>query len=275
MRLTASGCLLVGALVLSPIAFGNCAHEATRSATIEGAGVRKVVLATGPGDLTVRGVQAATQVRATGTACAPSQPALDAISIDIRREGDTVFLTSVIPDSRTFKNHGWLDLNVELPMSTGIDLDDSSGDIDVHRVASATINDSSGDQRVHDIAGDVAVTDSSGDIDIRNVRGNVSVRDSSGDIKIQDVAGKLSIPVDSSGGINLRAVRGGIHIVNDSSGDIVITDANQDITIDNDSSGDIRVRDIGGNFTVRNDTSGNIEYRNVLGRVRVPRQIGE
>jgi hypothetical protein len=266
-----SGALIATALFFSHGALADCSVSASRNAEMDAADVRNVVIHARAGDLAVRGAASTTQVRAKGQACADSQKGLDAIRIDIRRDGDTIHLEAVMPEHGSFINIAKLDLAVELPGAVDVRIEDSSGDISVAGVASAKVDDSSGDQAIHDIAGNVTVRDSSGEIDIKNIRGSVEVSDSSGDVLIADVTGSVTIPVDSSGGLTFRRVHGGVHIKNDSSGDISITDVNQDVTIDNDSAGDIRVVDIGGQFTVAHDSTGDIDHRNVLGNVNIPR----
>jgi hypothetical protein len=265
------GILIATTLAFSHGALADCRETAPRNADADASGVRKVILRTRAGDLTVRGSTSATRLKATGTACSDSQKRLDDIRLDVRRDGDTIHLETVMPESDSFMNSDELDLTVELPGGIEVTLEDSSGDLSVTGVASLRVTDSSGDQSIQDIAGDVAVTDSSGEIDIKNVRGSVKVTDSSGEVLIADVAGDVSIPVDSSGGLVLKRVHGEVHIETDSSGDIAISDVDKDVTIGNDSSGDIRVTDVGGKLTVGNDSSGKIDHRNVLGSVSIPR----
>jgi DUF4097 and DUF4098 domain-containing protein YvlB len=257
-------------LAISLPASADCDRRADKSADIDASGANKLVIDVGAGDLVVTGSASTPQVRARGEACADSQKLLDAIRIDTRRDGSTLFLTTVMPEGRSIMQQASLDLTIELPAGLAVEIDDSSGDIEVRKVAAVKISDSSGDQSIRDVEGDVSVADSSGDIRIQTVRGNVAVRDSSGDIRVTDITGNVTIPVDSSGGMSLQRIRGDVHILTDSSGDIVIADVNQNVQIDNDSSGDIRANDIGGNLTVAHDTTGDISHRNVLGKVDIP-----
>lgn len=266
-----SAAFIAASLLLSQAVIADCSHTAARNAKIDANGVRAVVIHAGAGDLTVRGIASVSGIEARGEACAGSQERLDAIRIEVRRDGDTVHVATVIPEHESFMNFGKIDLTVELPARLDIDLKDSSGDLSLTGVASARIEDSSGDQSIRDIAGNVVVQDSSGEIDIKSIRGNVEVSDSSGDVRIVEVTGDVRIPVDSSGGLVMRSIHGQVHIETDSSGDISISDVNRDVTIDTDSSGDIRVEDVGGQLTVAHDSSGDIDHRNVLGAVSIPR----
>jgi DUF4097 and DUF4098 domain-containing protein YvlB len=266
------GLLIATALLFSQGAWAECHFSAPRTAEIDANGARRVVVKGRAGDLIVRGSTATTRIQAKGQACARSQQQLDAIRIDVEREGDTIRVAAVLPDNDSFLNHQSLDLTIELPATIAVDLEDSSGDLTVEGVASAHIDDSSGDQSIRDIAGNVVVADSSGDIDIKNIRGNVEVSDSSGDVLVTDVGGNVRIPVDSSGELVFQRIHGDVQIDTDSSGNIAISNVNKNVTIENDSSGSIRVADVGGSFTVEHDSSGGIDHRNVLGAVNIPRR---
>jgi hypothetical protein len=265
-----TGAVIAAALLFSQGALADCRYSASREAEVDTNGARKAVIKAAAGDLSVRGSSSANRAHAKGQACADSQKDLDAIRIEARREGDTVYIETVLPDDDSWMRHDSLDLTVELPASLEVRLEDSSGDLSVEGVKDLRVDDSSGDQRIRNIGGNVKVTDSSGEIDIEEIRGNVEVSDSSGDVLIANVTGNVTIPVDSSGGLTFRRVQGAVHIETDSSGDIAIDQVNHDVQIDNDSSGDIRVSGVGGNLTVAHDSSGDIEHRNVLGSVRIP-----
>lgn len=270
--------LILGAGITSHAASGqaadwSCKFTADRSASLDAAGAKKIVIGAGAGDLKVRGQDGQTSMKATGRACASSEEILSKIQLESRRDGDTLYLKTLMPeiDGGVFgiNRYASLDLTVIVPKSAAIALEDSSGDLELDAVQSATVADSSGDMDIANVAGDLQVTDSSGDIEIEKIGGNLNVRDSSGDMEIEDVHGAVEIPVDSSGDIRIERVAS-VHIRNDSSGEIVIGHVKRDVSIDVDSSGDIRVDDIGGNFTVGADASGDIEHSKVAGTVQVP-----
>jgi hypothetical protein len=247
----------------------DCKVSADRTATIPSAGVTRLVLGAGPGDLKVRGEPGRTSVQADGHACAQTDKVLAEIKLESRREGDTVYLKTVFPTNNREGNVR-MDLVVLLPDSLAVSLEDSSGDLELRKVRSAVVADSSGEQTVRDIAGDLDVSDSSGDIVIGNVGGSLKLKDSSGDVHIEEVKGDVTVTVDSSGDLDIRRVGGGVHILNDSSGEIVVSDVQKDVKVDVDSSGSIRVSSVGGDFTVDADASGDIEHEKVLGRVQLP-----
>jgi DUF4097 and DUF4098 domain-containing protein YvlB len=252
-----------------------CRSTAERSATIDAAGATKIVIDAGAGDLIVRGDHAARSVSTTGHVCATSDELLEQVQIKTRREGATLYLNTVLSDSDHgfpwLLNNATLDLTVTLPASLAVELEDSSGDIDLRQLRAVKVEDSSGDIQVSGIAGDVTVSDSSGDVDIEHVTGNVKIeRDSSGDIDIQDVRGDANVLIDSSGTLRIERVAGSVHIGQDSSGDIVIREVKGNARVGSDSSGDIRVVQVGGNFIVEADSSGNISHDRIEGDVRLP-----
>jgi DUF4097 and DUF4098 domain-containing protein YvlB len=264
---------LLACILAVPAHANDCKHTAHRTANSAGPDIKRVVVEAGAGDLVVRG-GAGSDVKVDGRACASTAELLDEIKVEIRRDGDTVYVRTVLPELSGvlfgFSRYAYLDVTVDVPKTATMKIDDSSGDMRVSDVQGAAITDTSGDQTLEHIAGDLDVTDSSGEIRVTDVRGGLRLRDSSGDIDVDNVQGDVLVTVDSSGDMDIRHVTGGVHIVNDSSGDIEIQDVKRDVLIDEDSSGGILVRDVGGNFTVGSDGSGGIHYERVAGTVHVP-----
>ena len=269
----AVGSALLSCLSIVPAYASDCEHSARRQASSAGPDIKRVVLEAGAGDLVVRGGQGS-DVTADGKACASSAQLLDESKLEVRRDGDTVYVRTVLPEAMEglfgFSRYAYMDLTVNVPKSVTIKLTDSSGDLQVSEVQGANVVDSSGDQTLEHIAGDLEVADSSGEIKIVDVGGGLRLKDSSGDVDIDRVQGDVLVTVDSSGDLDIRHVSGGVHVLSDSSGDIEIADVKRDVLIDEDSSGGIRVQDVGGNFQVGNDGSGGIHYDRVAGTVRVP-----
>lgn len=263
---------LLGCALVVPAHADNCEHTAHRTANSAGPNIERVVVEAGSGDLAVRGGQSQ-DVKVDGKACASSTKLLDETRLEIRRDGNTVYVRAVLPEMHggLFGSHyAHMDVTVAVPKTATLKIEDSSGDMEVTDVQAASISDSSGDQTVERIAGDLEVADSSGEIKIAGVGGGLRLKDSSGDVDVDDVRGDVMVDVDSSGDLDIRRVTGGVHVREDSSGDIEIHDVKRDVTIDNDSSGGILVQDVGGNFTVGSDGSGSIRYERVTGSVRIP-----
>jgi hypothetical protein len=237
-------------------AWGNCRLTAERAAGINTAGATKIVIRAGAGDLEIRGLANTTRLEARGGACASSQALLDAIRLNVRREGDVIFVETDLPQydlgNITMGNgdNAYLNLGVALPNNIAVEGLDSSGDATIFDVASLEFQDSSGD------------------FTARSIAGAVSLQDSSGDLLVEDV-GSARV-VDSSGDIRIRGVKGDAIVVSDSSGDIRLSKVDGNAVVEVDSSGSIEAEDIGGSFTVGADGSGEISYVRVAGGVTVP-----
>ncbi|HKZ72508.1 MAG TPA: hypothetical protein VJ011_00505, partial [Steroidobacteraceae bacterium] len=92
---------LIGTFALAQSAHAwECEFRADRSGGIDVAGVKRIVLRTGAGDLKATGRDAAARIEASGVACASTKELLDATTINVRREGDTAFVETAIPVER-------------------------------------------------------------------------------------------------------------------------------------------------------------------------------
>jgi DUF4097 and DUF4098 domain-containing protein YvlB len=266
-------------LALGPataLAWGDeCKFRADRAGGVDAKGIEKVVIRAGAGDMKVVGRSSAVRVEARGTACAGSQELLDGSQIVVRREGNVVYVETTLPQNNDGswnwgKNtYAYIDIGIALPSNVPVDAMDSSGDTNIEDLAALTIQDSSGDLEIHRIAGATDVTDSSGDLDIDDA-GSARVRDSSGDIEIDKVRGDVEITSDSSGDIHIAQVGASVHIAQDSSGGIRVEDVKGNVIVDSDSSGDIYAGHVGGDFTVSEDSSGDIDHDSVGGKVTIP-----
>jgi len=216
----------------------------------------------------------AVRIEARGVACAAKQELLDATQISVRREGNVVYVETALPqndDSWHFGNneYAYIDIGIALPSSIPVEATDSSGDANFEDLQALTLQDSSGDLELHRIAGLADVFDSSGDIDIERA-GSVRLRDSSGDIDVDEVRGDVNVVLDSSGDIEIARVDGNVKVEQDSSGTIRVENVKGNFTVDSDSSGDIYAGTISGDFTVSEDSSGSIEHESIGGKVTVP-----
>jgi DUF4097 and DUF4098 domain-containing protein YvlB len=265
-------------MVLTPaVSFGwgdDCDHSAERAAGIEASGVDKVVIRAGAGDMKVVGRASAVRVEARGVACAARKELLDATLISVRREGNVVIVETTLPDNLAGwtlgKNeYAYIDLGVALPANLPVEVLDSSGDSKFEDLRQLTLQDSSGDLEVRRIAGLADISDSSGDIAIEEA-GSVRVRDSSGDMELRAVRGDVDIELDSSGDIRVDDVDGSVRVRQDSSGSIRVGGVKGNVDVDSDSSGDIEASRVTGNFTVSEDSSGSIDHSEIGGKVSIP-----
>ena len=230
-------------------------HEESRNATIDARGARLVRVEARAGVLRVYGKPGITEVRVNGTARASDADDLAGIRLSAEREGDVVVVKVDIEEQRDSWNNSdrrrVLDLVIDVPEGIAMDVDDTSGDLELHSIGALELEDNSGDIDLRDIRGAVRIQDNSGDLEVRGARGDVRVEDGSGDIRLHNVTGNVTIESDGSGGIHADDVTGFVHVRED-------------------GSGGIRVADVGGDFTVDRDGSGGIDMTRVRGQVRIP-----
>ena len=242
----------------------GCHASADRQAAADAAGVERIEVLTGAGDLNVTG-RSGTRVEATGRACARDEDELARVQLRADREGAVLRVIVEIPRD---VDNAWLDLRVDLPEGVPVRITDSSGDVRVRHVTALDLRDSSGDIEIEDVPGDVSVDDSSGDVDIEDAPGSLTLEDSSGELYLTRV-GDTHVVSDSSGDIRVQNAAA-VRIDVDSSGEIVCRDVAGGVSVGEDSSGSIDVSNVGGDFTVSSDGSGEIDYEGVAGRVSVP-----
>ena len=238
---------------------GDCRYEAERTVQIDASATQQLQLDAGSGALKVVGVYGLKEVRAVGHACASDEEYLEDLQVTLADHSGHLALEAHYPDRRGIgwrgEDYARIDLTVEVPKGMSVDLNDSSGDLEVSGTGALNIDDSSGSIVVSDISGPLSIDDSSGEIDISRVEGDVDIEDGSGGIGIRDVQGSVRLE-DGSGGIDVSGV-------------------GRNVTVGDDGSGSIEVRDVKGDFTVRNDGSGGIRYSGVQGTVSIPRDKQE
>src|SRR5262245_17780111 len=205
---------------IAALAHGEgCKFRADRAAGVDAKGVEKVVIKAGAGELKVVGRSNAVRIEARGEACAGSQKALDASQITARREGNVVYVETKFPqDDHGFDwgdaQYAFINLGVALPGNLPVEAVDSSGDAAFEDLQALQLEDSSGELEIHRIAGAVDVNDSSGDLTIEGA-GSARVNDSSGQIEVRNVRGDVVVPSDSSGDIHVDDVGGSVTIQSD------------------------------------------------------------
>lgn len=250
----------------------GCDYRAERALDIDARTLASLELRARAGDLEVEGDPGLATVQVRGKACASEESLLAEIQLTQRRDGDRQIVEVVMPElGGWWSEQASMDLVVRMPARLHLQLQDSSGDVQIGGIASLEATDSSGNFSARGIAGNVRLTDSSGDLNLSGVGGSVTIaNDSSGDVRISDVQHDVVVDVDSSGNLLLQGIRGNATVTHDSSGDITFEDIGGNARVGSDSSGDISARDIALAFTVESDTSGDINHRNVGGKVAVP-----
>lgn len=195
----------------------SCRYQANLAGQAEVAGASRVVVAAGAGDLSVVATPDARRLATRGKACANSAELLAEIKLNVRREGDVVYVETKLPDERPgswLDTDSTLDVDIALPGNIPVEITDSSGDIIVRKVAGLRMRDSSGDIEISDVRGSVRIDqDSSGDIRLSRIAGDAKIGvDSSGDIVAHDIGGGFTVGADGSGSIDYAQVRGAVQI---------------------------------------------------------------
>ena len=237
--------------------FGSdCQEFAERSAVQSAKGVTRVVIIDRAGFLHVEGRAGATEIRATGHACAPIEELLVGIRLSASRSGSQVTIEAEVPKQGDsfFASAPRLDFTVTVPAGIAVDIADTSGELTIH---------DTGNTRV-------AVT--SGNMNIRNVNGSLTVRATSGAIDIDGVTGDVHIPSYPSGAVKIARVGGSVTIDRHGSGSIEVHNVKRNLVITADGPGPVAVSDIGGDFTLGAKGGGSVDYKRVTGRVMVPRR---
>jgi hypothetical protein len=230
----------------------RCAYGVERRLELDASAAELLRLSAGSGALTVSGREGLGRVQAVGMACASHEDLLKDLRLSMEQVDGEIVLSAHYPRSGGWNGgeYARIDLAVEIPLRMAVDLDDSSGSLEVSGTGALRIDDSSGSILVWDVFGDVLIDDSSGEVELRSISGDVSVDDGSGGIDLRDI----------DGSVRLR----------DGSGSVSIVGVGRDVVVERDGSGSIEVRDVNGDFSVRADGSGSIRYSGVAGTVDIP-----
>jgi len=231
---------------------GGCAFTLDAEATLAVASGQTLRIEAGAGELSVEGSDDAAAVNVVSRACASEESFLDDLTVTLEQVGGDIVLTAHYPETGRWTGNrtARLDLAIQMPVGMAVDIDDSSGSIDVQG------------------SGDLHIDDSSGSIQVSGARGSVDIEDGSGGIQVADVAGDVRV-YDGSGGLEITGVDGNV-VLEDGSGSMSVSQVGQSVIVENDGSGSIRVQDVGGDLTVKHDGSGSIRHSGVQGAVDVP-----
>lgn len=156
-------------------------------------------------------------------------------TLKLERSGDKAKLVADVSNrsGNTWRiggnNSPRINLLVKMPADLALQLDDSSGSIDIKGLKNnIEIDDGSGSLEI-DGGYNIIVDDGSGSLTIKNATGNVDVEDGSGSLTIKNTTGKVTID-DSSGGINVDGA-GSLEIINSGSGGVSIDGVKGDVKV--------------------------------------------
>jgi hypothetical protein len=163
---------------------GSCSYELDRSFTIPVSGANLLVIDAGSGELNVEGRRGMDQIEVAARVCASREEWLDALTLSVEEVGSEILLEAHYPENRESRrgdNTAKIDLTGVISLGMDVDMDDSSGGIDLAEVGQDVILESDG----------------SGSIEVRAVGGDFVVRrDGSGGVRYSDVEGTVEIPED-------------------------------------------------------------------------------
>ncbi len=223
---------------------GRCEHRDVQEMRGPAAGELRVDA--GAGSLAITGREGLDEVRVTATLCASSRERLAELSVGL--DGDRLE-TDYPGGSWMGRGYARIDLEVQVPLGTDVDVEDSSGSVAVSDVGAVRIEDGSGSMQVRR-ARSVVVDDGSGSLRIEDVDGDVEVGDGSGSMEISDVAGDVRVS-DGSGSIAIRSVGGSVRV-------------------DGMGSGGLAVQDVAGDLVVKGGRRERIRHSNVRGELDLP-----
>jgi hypothetical protein len=242
-------------VLLPIIAFAENYRE-IRNLELPAEGLQVLSVRCGPGELTLRGIEAAGSIQVTAeieTERIDKEEfqllADKLIQLDLKREYNRALLTGNVAIPPLTNIDARIHLRIQVPANMNIRIIDGSGSIDIAN-----------------IIGDLSIDDDSGAIKVENITGRIRIEDGSGDIAIEDVKGRLEI-VDGSGEILIQDVTGDVTI-NDASGGIEINDIGGSVTI-SDGSGSIDIYRVKKNVFIREAGSGKLEVDGVQGKVTI------
>ena len=236
-------CLVLSITFLSQVLFADGWGSAKLSKNVQLAlandAIFQLNIDAGAGDLQITGIADQSEISVAAKVFGEKLSDDDYV-LTLLKKGDKALLIAKFNDN-TYNNER-IDLEISMPSSLALLVNDRSGDISIESVSNGlTLNDRSGDINLNNIAGLVRIEDRSGDLVGKDLRGEVIINDRSGEIYLKDVVGDVNID-DSSG--DIRAINiSGVVTVADSSGDININGA-ADFRLKNDGSGDVSLRNI-------------------------------
>jgi DUF4097 and DUF4098 domain-containing protein YvlB len=281
---------------LTAAASGACKFSAPRNAELDAAGLKSLLLQIGPDDLVIHGDPGATKIVVRGTACASNEKWLDEIKLEAVSHGDTARISAHADDhgihiSLFGDSYAYLKLDVSVPESLAVKLQEGSGDAHASKLGSLDATVGSGDLKVNGIAGqlalrvgsgDVAASDAgslhvsavgSGDVSVDNVHGDATIGSvASGDVKLATVGGSVNVQSVGSGDLEILGVTGNVSVGSVASGDVDVKQAGGNVHAGSVGSGDFDVNGIGGDLSVGSVGSGDVHHNGVKGKVSVPRK---
>ena len=226
------GMIVMAMFVASLAGAAGTDYEEQRELALGSSGISQVEIEAGAGSLDVKGVPGLKEIKVLATIHVPDSSTEDAqkiieseLILTLDRRGDRAMLKANFDDSGWhFGDSPRIDLEVQMPDSLHLAVDDGSGSLEVSSVTgNIDVEDGSGSITLTDVGGEIEIDDGSGSISATGVGGNISIEDGSGSIRVRGVAGSVTID-DGSGGIDVSDVALDLIIVDDGSGGLDYSD---------------------------------------------------
>lgn len=174
-------------------------YEELRDLDLGSDGISRLSIKAGAGSMDVAGVDGLNRITVKATIVVPDTTEDDALKIiakDMtlslqRKHGEARLEAWFDSGFMGFGTGSHIDLEISVPQSMAVSIDDGSGSIDIVNVA-----------------GDVSIVDGSGSISVRHIAGSVTIDDGSGSIRVSDVENDLIITDDGSGSLSFSDIRG-------------------------------------------------------------------
>ena len=264
---------IFGLLAANAHAF-ECKFRAERPLDIDPAGLHALVLQLESSDARVRGVAGSSKIEVLGKACASQEDWLADLTVNQRREGDHVVVSTNQHRENMIgpfhSSYAYIDLEVRIPEQLALQIQSNSGDADVADVTTVDFSTHSGDLLVKHVAGAISGEVGSGDIKAEDVGSLELRRSGSGDVRARKVRGDVRIGNVGSGDLTFEDVGKSVRVNSVGSGDVGVHGTGGDVEIDSIGSGDVTAADVGGDFIVKAAGSGDIRHHGVKGKVSVP-----
>lgn len=243
------GFLIICALAFNVWAFKELSFE--QEVSIAKKDAKAVTIDVGSGSLKVRG-EDIDEIRVMAKVYSKKYSNLEDLQesftenviFDIQHKGSNIVFQA--KNKKKLFNFSSSDISIDvelvMPHSMHLDVDDGSGSIDIANInGMLEIDDGSGSLVIHNIGANVTIDDGSGSIEMNNVTGDVRIDDGSGQLKLTDINGSVYIE-DGSGEINITGVSNNVTL-DDGSGSVKIVDLAGDFKLIDDGSGSIYVND--------------------------------
>ncbi|MEL6341761.1 MAG: DUF4097 family beta strand repeat-containing protein [Myxococcota bacterium] len=226
---------------------------------LDAAGIERLHLSQGVGDVEIVGDEAATGIEMRITLLGPKSTKQDAdarrdVIMNLEDDNGVARATAFFQD---FGLRYTMRVTLTVPASLAVDVIDETGDLSVINVADLTVDDSTGDIWLEQISGAVTVIDGTGDVEMTDIFGDVLIEDSTGDIDVNDVDGDVGIE-DDTGDVEVHGVDGDVDIV-DGTGDIRASRVSGTVTI-SDTTGDIDLQECG-DVDIQEDSTGDVRIQ--------------